>query len=67
MVYQLLRNSTIKASREMWLWVIQMLGHVFKMAESTACFCATGTEGVERKPDEWKNEGTVKPRQKQNH
>ena len=51
----------------MWLWVIQMLGHVFKMAESTACFCATGTEGVERKPDEWKNEGTVKPRQKQNH
>ena len=67
MVYQLLRNSTIKASREIWLWVIQTLGHVFKMAESTARFCDTGNEGVERKPDEWKNEGTVKSRQKQNH
>lgn len=30
MVYQLLRNSTIKASREMWLWVMQTLEHVFR-------------------------------------
>lgn len=36
------------------------------MVECSARFCATGNEGVERKPDEWKNEGMVKPRQKQN-
>lgn len=40
---------------------------VFKMVESTACFYATGSEGVERNTDEWKNEGMVKPCQKQNH
>ena len=40
---------------------------VFKMVESTACFYATGSDRVERNTDEWKNEGMVKPRQKQNH
>ena len=51
----------------MWFWVMQTLGHVFKMVECTARFCATGNEGVERKTDEWKNKEIIKPCQKQNH
>ena len=34
---------------------------IFKMVERTACFCAAGNEGVERKTDGWKNEGMVTP------
>ena len=47
MVYQLLRNSTVKASREMWLWVMQTSGHVLRWLRAQHASVLLGMKELE--------------------